>query len=289
MTSTVGHDRSRAIGGSESAALRELASRVGIVAEYFDLHGNVHRTSDQTRRALLTALGFDVSDETSVREALQRIVRAELDELIAPVNVVRRSDLADVMLSVHPPVDAHGAGSCELEVEAENGDWHASQGPWGGGVSAPAMLPAQLPIGYHRLRFTLTVGGQSWTNEQTLIVTPDRCFTPSDLLGGDRAFGLIANLYTIRSAANWGVGDLSDLAKLAEWGGSVGADFVGVNPLHALLNRGTDVSPYSPVSRLYRNPIYIDVMRVPELRDAPELADHLTSPEFVSGLDALRE
>ena len=118
---------------------------------------------------------------------------------------------------------------------------------------------------------------------------PSRCWSPDDVLGNASAFGLIANLYTIRSETNWGIGDFSDLARLAEWGGGVGADFVGMNPLHALLNRGNDISPYSPVSRLFRNPIYIDVMRVPELRDATALAERMTSAEFAAELDALRE
>jgi 4-alpha-glucanotransferase len=61
-----------------------------------------------------------------------------------------------------------------------------------------------------------------------------------------------------------------------------------VNPLHALLNRGSDVSPYSPVSRLFRNPIYIDVTAVPELELAPEVAERIRSTEMKSQLDALR-
>src|SRR5206468_4248418 len=64
---------------------------------------------------------------------------------------------------------------------------------------------------------------------------------------------------------------------------------VGVNPLHALLNRGGDVSPYSPVSRLFKNPIYIDVTRVPELQHAPDLREQLDAPEFIAEINALRE
>jgi 4-alpha-glucanotransferase len=139
------------------------------------------------------------------------------------------------------------------------------------------------------LRVALSAGGHEWSNEQTLIVAPPRCVTPADRLGDRKAFGLIANLYTVRSATNWGVGDFSDLASLAEWGAAADADFVGVNPLHALLNRATGVSPYSPVSRLFKNPIYIDVARVPELEYAPELHARFDAPELAAEINALRE
>ena len=146
-----------------------------------------------------------------------------------------------------------------------------------------------LPLGYHTIRLSVSLSGAEWSAEQSRIVVPSCCRMPDDLLGDENAFGLIANLYTIRSAANWGVGDFGDLATLAAWGGSVGADFVGVNPLHALLNRGDDVSPYNPVSRLFRNPLYVDVARVPQVRAAPAVRERLTSPELAAELDALRE
>ena len=49
-----------------------------------------------------------------------------------------------------------------------------------------------------------------------------------------RSWGFAAQLYSVRSRASWGHGDLHDLADLAAWsGGDLGADFVLVNPLHA--------------------------------------------------------
>ena len=101
-------------------------------------------------------------------------------------------------------------------------------------------------------------------------------------------FGVIANLYSLRSSRSWGAGDLTDLKTLVDWSASRGAAFVGVNPLHALLNRGTEVSPYSPVSRLYRNPLYIDVEAVPELSDSDEAQRMIEAQEFRAALARLR-
>ncbi|HEX7019837.1 MAG TPA: 4-alpha-glucanotransferase, partial [Gemmatimonadaceae bacterium] len=150
-------------------------------------------------------------------------------------------------------------------------------------------LPVDLPMGYHDVSLSLSAAGKEWTSDQTLIVVPPRCVVPDDLLDGGNGFGIVANLYTLRSAGNWGVGDLRDLRAVARWAGEHGADFIGVNPLHALLNRGSDVSPYSPVSRIFRNPIYLDVDAVPELEHAPELRALLDGPEVRAQLAALRE
>ena len=65
--------------------------------------------------------------------------------------------------------------------------------------------------------------------------------------------------------------------------------FVGMNPLHALRNEGYDVSPYSPITRLFRNPIYLRVDDVPELRHNENAREHIASPEFQATLAELRE
>jgi 4-alpha-glucanotransferase len=80
---------------------------------------------------------------------------------------------------------------------------------------------------------------------------------------------LAVQLYGIRSARNWGIGDFTDLAGLIELAAHLGADGVGLNPLHALFDdRPGDCSPYAPNSRLFLNALYIDVERVAGFRPA---------------------
>ncbi|MBX9824089.1 MAG: 4-alpha-glucanotransferase [Xanthobacteraceae bacterium] len=83
--------------------------------------------------------------------------------------------------------------------------------------------------------------------------------------GDRRMWGLSVPLYALRSAQNWGHGDFGDLARLIETVSALGCGAVGLNPLHALFpDRPEDASPYSPNSRLFLNPLYIDLDAVDE-------------------------
>ena len=115
-----------------------------------------------------------------------------------------------------------------------------------------------------------------------------RCPSVASRLAGRRGFGLWTNLYTLRSRTNFGAGDLGDLARLAALAGREGADFVGISPLHALWNRGDHVSPYAPISRLYRSELYLDVAGVPELARCERARALLARPAFERELAKLR-
>jgi len=126
------------------------------------------------------------------------------------------------------------------------------------------LWPPDLPEGSYRLHL---MDAASLTDEAPMIVAPEKAY------GGDfdRCWLLAVQLYGIRSGHNWGIGDFSDLHRLIELAAQFGADGVGLNPLHVLCDdRPADCSPYSPNSRLFLNPLYIDVERVPGFQPGEE-------------------
>jgi 4-alpha-glucanotransferase len=83
-----------------------------------------------------------------------------------------------------------------------------------------------------------------------------------------RAWGFTLQLYSLRSRASWGHGDLRDLADFATWSArDLGADFVVVNPLHAAEPvPPVSASPYLPMSRRWISPLYLRVEDIPEFK-----------------------
>jgi 4-alpha-glucanotransferase len=98
-----------------------------------------------------------------------------------------------------------------------------------------------------------------------------KCFLP-DFAGTDRIWGLSCQLYELRSGRNWGIGDFADLRSVIDLAKAWGADFVGLNPLHAPFLAAPDrCSPYEPSNRRFLNPLYIAVDKVEGFTASPEV------------------
>ncbi len=211
------------------------ASELGIQTEYID--GQGHRR---------------VTDA----DALQIIVDA------LPVRIPYRFlDQAVVVRSGQPSrTELRPAAALPLRWKIVAADRVIAEGE----TRERAIVWPDLPVGSYRVHLADASG---FTEQAPLIVAPPRAFA-GDF---DRCWLLAVQLYGVRSARNWGIGDFTDLEGLIELAASLGADGVGLNPLHVLFDdRPGDCSPYSPNSRLFLNPLYVDVEKLPGFQRAFE-------------------
>ncbi|HEX2314930.1 MAG TPA: 4-alpha-glucanotransferase [Thermomonospora sp.] len=218
--------------------------RVG--TRYIDWRGDETPVPRDTIVAVLTALGVDASTPAAVRAELDRLEERRRTRLLPPVVVVHEDEFTVPRLA---------DGDTEVAVELAEG-----------GVVEPEpvgrtryRLPENTPLGWHRVR----------VRQGHLVQTAALLLAPARLERTPRAWGLMTQLYSVRSTGSWGMGDLHDLADLAAWSArDLGAGFVLVNPLHAAEPAPpVNPSPYSPMSRRFAGPLYLRVEDVPEYAD----------------------
>ncbi|HEY2578487.1 MAG TPA: 4-alpha-glucanotransferase [Streptosporangiaceae bacterium] len=95
-----------------------------------------------------------------------------------------------------------------------------------------------------------------------------------------RAWGFTVQLYSVRSRASWGHGDLHDLADLTRWSArDLGADFVQCNPLHAAEPLPpVSASPYLAMTRRFISPLYLRIEDIPEYAAEQERITAMAAP-----------
>ena len=129
-----------------------------------------------------------------------------------------------------------------------------------------------LALGYHTASVLGADGRPS--RELRLIVAPSSCHFPERL----RAWGVAAQVYSLRSAGSWGIGDLADLRTLAEWTKQRGGDYLLLSPLGANAPCWPqEPSPYYASSRLFKNLLYLRIEEIPGAADLEGLTELVAS------------
>ncbi|MEP6957152.1 MAG: 4-alpha-glucanotransferase [Nitrospirota bacterium] len=290
---------------TEQALLATLAERVGIAADYHDIAGNLHLTSDNTRRALLAAMGFAVDSTASLTQIIRELDDAPWKRPCDPVRILRGGEKGapvSCCLALEEGTEQSVVVEWQIRDEANAVVQEGHAGP---GLSVLGVrfldgrrhvrleipVPCGLSLGYYNL--TVRAKGLVGRTVGTMrvIVAPGQCYVPPSIEANQRLWGLALQLYSLSSDRNWGCGDFTDLGRIVEWSGKeLGAGAIGLNPLHALRNTAPyNMSPYAPYSRLYLNELYIDLERLPEFFGSEEAQRQFHAPEFQAMVQLLRE
>ena len=251
------------------AGLLDLAKRFGVAAEYDDWTGRRAAVPETTLIDVLAALGVAASTPEERAAAVVAHDQEYWSRALPPTIVGRSGTETTFWVHVEHGSPAHvwmrledGAVRSGVRQLDNFTPPYDLDGRLIG--EATFAVPADLPVGYHRLY----VRSGSDETSTALIVTPAWLGLPPRM-GNRRAWGLATQLYSVRSKRSWGVGDLTDLTDLAVWSAvRHGADYVLVNPLHAAApTRPMEPSPYLPTSRRFVNPIYLRIEAIPEYAD----------------------
>ena len=275
--------------------IERLARARGIGDAYYTYQGELKHFSLATKAAILRAMHCRLDEAAALEAQIRDAEAAHPVGLLGDAIVLRngaRTARLNTPASEHNAllrwsVALEGGGTRRGEVPAwdlpERGSY-SQDGRWF--VLRDLALPDDLPLGYHRLSVELEFAG---TESAPLIVTPDKCHEPADLVGGARLWGVAVQLYTLRSAHNWGIGDFTDLAEVLRLAAAAGAGFVGLSPVHALFpSDPTLFSPYSASSRHALNVMFIDVSSVLEVQGSRRALAIMGDPAFNARLAKVR-
>ncbi len=247
--------------------LRKLAESCGVTTSHVDGLGQEVRPCDEAILAALRALGIPIEESKDAAATLAD--REARPPSLAPPCLAGETETA---LSV--PLG--GAGRYRSQLHLEDGSEHVLEG------SHTLTLP-HLPSGYHQV--SVERGGER-SNTHLLIAPVQRFGAP----GTRRSLGLFAPLYAIAGEQDYGVGDFSGLAQLMQWASEQGVDFLGTLPLSAANYREDfQTSPYSPVSRLFWNEIYLDVAALAKQFPSEHLSELLEHPRIATERERLAE
>ncbi len=280
-----------------TAPLARLAALAGVATSYRDSWGEIRYATDDTLRGLIHAMGIAVDGRHEVEESIRALYEAPWRRPLALTAVA------------HPQNDVRIAVTVAEQAEHRPLAWRITNES--GDMRAGNVDPNELPlveartidgVTYHRRRFTLPVpvglGYHDLSVEPAdhespanlrLIVAPPRCHPLSGRGDGGRAWGVAVQLYGLTSDGDWGAGDFTDLTRLAESAAALGADAIGLNPIHALFpGNPSRISPYSPSDRRFLSVLYLDIAAIADLADAEDARALLADPGFQTALATAR-
>ncbi|WLG37066.1 4-alpha-glucanotransferase [Pseudomonas rhodesiae] len=254
------------------AKLEILASRAGLAVDWIDANGRPQHVQPGALRAVLKGLGHPADTDAEIEASLDELEQAQQSKHLPPLLTVDSGESLDLARYFEPDT--------LCRVHLEQGETLELR------LDGNAVLPGVIALGYHQVQ----INDQTFT----LAVAPAHCYSVAEAVDCQpaRAWGISAQLYSLRRLNDGGFGDTLALEHLARAAAERGADALAISPMHAMFSADPQrYSPYSPSSRLFLNSLYASpacILGEREVRNAIEalgIADELHDLEQLDLID----
>ena len=254
------------------AKLEILASRAGLAVDWIDANGRPQHVQPDALRAVLKGLGHPADTDAEIEASLDELEQAQQSKHLPPLWTVDSGESLDLARYFEPDT--------LCRVHLEQGETLELR------LDGNAVLPGVIALGYHQVQ----INDQTFT----LAVAPTHCYSVAEAVDCQpaRAWGISAQLYSLRRLNDGGFGDTLALEHLARAAAERGADALAISPMHAMFSADPQrYSPYSPSSRLFLNSLYASpacILGEREVRNAIEalgIADELHDLEQLDLID----
>ena len=250
-------------------SLNVLAEKLGIATSFVD--GSKERkeyiVDEKTIKFFAEKMGYKAGTEEEIKNSIEAYEKRRWQQSLEKIYVVEQgNETFDLVIPAEQEaqdfalhLNSDSAQVSEpVSFEVINDEEYQMIGKTKY-VRLKFNITSKLEIGYYNL--DLQVGNKHY--KSILAVCPHKCWQNSAL--EQKTWGVALQLYSVRSERNWGVGDFTDLKNFAKIAAQAGADIIGLNPLNVLSHDYPEnASPYQSISRLFLNPIYIDIENIPE-------------------------
>ncbi|MBN1225441.1 MAG: 4-alpha-glucanotransferase [Deltaproteobacteria bacterium] len=271
---------------------RQLAHHYGVQTSYYDVSGSLQEASSDALLSVLRSLGAPIESLADIPGAWRERKQTLWRRCLEPITVAWNGQPCSLKLRL--PQDALSR-PIVFRLTLETGEVHnwtayprdfptlkTTQVEGIDYCVKEVILSQTMPWGYHIL--TLELPERIF---KTIIITaPTKAYSGKS---EEKLWGVFLPLYALHSQNSLGSGDYSDLEALYQWQAGLGGRVVATLPFLASFYDGPSAvpSPYSPAGKLFWNEFYLDLQKIPELKQCPKAYIHLETDE-AEGIKALR-
>lgn len=274
--------------------INKLSDIVGITSSYIDKMGKKHITPIKLKQHFLNSIGYNFSSDSDLKKIIENeenkvwlngfdFVNSFFDNEKFELDFYVQETLFNQSIKFFINKNNRCIQKGSLSIDKILDSKIINKRKY---IHTKITLPIKLKPDYYDLIFR--VNNNSFST--FLIIAPQSAYLTKGILKQKKYTGIGLQLYALKSHNNMGIGDLGDLETFIKIIKSNNCDFIGINPLSAMMAKSKDdVSPYRVLSREYLNYIYLDLKHCPDFSKSKQIQRIIHSQSYKEEIKSLQE